>query len=325
MEKSIFSQQTVAALMALILMGCQGSDPLNRESNPVKDYKKITDEAVPLHDQKLRQQSYAGDLYVLDVSENGKAKMIFNFAEGVAKTYNINIRALVDKVVYRAKLVLPSEAEGKGITLSSDGKLSWTPPAKTIPATQGSVTYKAKIILEASTVDAQAKKLLANKDLTTDIEIKVSRQEAEPKIKSIEGINEKAVYESNQKVKFRMTVIDQAMSEVRSPVIHFEEPVGNLTDEQKTKKGYVMSVNSFARGKVTKLGNGTWAVDYTFWPDSFFAECAENNIDLSKIESDVITVVTSATVVSYGQKSPESNIAIQIKNPKKAAAQGAKK
>ena len=325
MEKSIFSKLTIAAIAALVLGACQGSDPLKRESNPVKSYKTVTDEAVGIHEQKQRDQAYATDLYVIDVNENGKSTLVFNFVEGVAKTYKLNIRTLVDKATFTAKLELAKEAEGKGITLNPNGSLSWTPAAKTIPMTDSSVTYKGKIVLVAATTDTKAQKLLANKDLSTPIEIKVSRQEATPTIKSIEGINDKTVYSAA--VPFRVTVNDPAMSDVRDPMVRFVEPVGKLTDEQKNKKYQVISTQSFYATSATKLGGGSWTINYSFEPSIFVLECEKRNIDLSKLP-ETITVVSNVIVVSYGQMSPESSIAIQVKNPKAvktASTQGDKK
>lgn len=328
MKKSTFSKLTSVALAALVMGGCQGSDPLNRESNPVKDYKEIIDEAIPLQDQKQRTQAYAGDLYVIDVNENGKTKMIFNFAEGVQKTYQLNVRMLVEKVTFTAKLELPKEAEGKGITWNPSGSLSWTPPSRTIPTTQSSVSYKGKIVLIPVTTDPKAIKLLANKDLSTEIEIKVSRLEAEPKIKAISGINDKTVHPGA--FNFSLTVSDPAMGEVRNPVIQFVDPVGKLTAEQKDpkKKEYVqvISTQSFITQSVVKSGT-TSTVNYKFSPARFVEECELNNIDLSKMPEE-LTVVSNVVVISYGQTSLESSIAFQIKNPKAVkapATQGAKK
>lgn len=320
MEKSIFSKLTITALAALFIGGCQGSDPLNRESNPVKDYKAVVENGIPLQDQKQRTQAYASDLYVIDVNDNGKSTMIFNFAEGVAKTYNLNVRMLVEKVTFVAKLELPKEAEGKGISWNPSGALSWTPPAKIIPATESSVTYKGKIVLIPSTNDPKALKLLANKDLSTNIEIKVSRQEASPSIKAVEGINDKTVYESS--VQFRLVVSDPAMGQVRAPVVQFVDPVGKLTAEQKDPKRkdhvQVISTQSFVTRSVVRSGT-TSTINYSFSPSRFVEECEMNNIDLSKLP-EVITVVSNAIVVSYGQTSPESSIAFKIKNPKAVKA-----
>lgn len=329
MEKSIFSKLAIAAAAALVIVGCQGSDPLKRESNPIKNYQTIADNAVPLHDQKQRTQAYASDLYVIDVNDNGKTTMVFNFAEGVSKTYNLNVRMLVEKVTFVAKLELQKEAEGKGISWNPNGTLSWNPPAKTIPPTESSVTYKGKVVLVPSTNDPQAKKLLANKDLSTNIEIKVSRQEATPTIKAVEGISEKSVYQNA--VPLRIVVSDPAMGDVRDPMVRFVEPVGKLTAEQKDPKKkehvQVISTKAFFQTTSTKLGSGTWAVNYSFEPSIFELECQKNNVDLTKMP-EVITVVSNVIVVSYGQMSPESSIAFQYKNPKAVkapATQGAKK
>ena len=327
MEKRIFSKQNItAAIAAIALMGCQGSDPLKRESNPHKGFTSF-EEAVPAHDQKPRPQAYVGDLFVVNVDNGQDNTLFFNFSEGVAKSYKVNFRMLVENVTYTTKLELSEEAQKLGISWNSNGTLSWTPPVKTIPATRGSVSFDGKIVLVPSTTDSKAQKLLTNKQLATKIKLVVSRQEAEPKIVRVEGINEKTVHYSAKPTAFRITVSDPAMGEQRDPVVHFADSVGKLTSEQINEKGYVSSVNSFFRGKAVKAGaNGTWTINYTFEPSAFLRDAEMNNVDLSKLP-DVITVVTTVTVVSYGQTSPETSLVIKIKNPKaktETPKQGAK-
>lgn len=327
MEKSIFSKTILAAVAALTLIGCQG-----RESNPMKGYSNL-DEAVPLNNQKPRTQAYLGDLFEVDVN-NGDKKMVFNFTQGVAKSYNLSFRMLVEKVTSTAKLELPAEWQNKGIQLVPSGSgwvLSWTPPL-----VKSSISFDAKIVLTASTSDIKTKKILENKDLSLPITIAVQRQEAEPKITGISGIDSKTTYKADKPVSLRVAVMDPNKNDSKEdPFIFFVEPVGKLMPEQgagtaDTKgKGYVISVNSFFRGRPVKTGANTWSVDYTFEPSAFLREMEKNNIDLSKYP-DEITVVSSVTVVSYGQASPEVSVAIKMENPKKVktevkpSAQGAK-
>lgn len=327
MEKETFNKILTAA-MALALVACQGSDPLKRESNPVKNYSDVTEKAVPYQDQSARTQFYSGEAFEFGVVNDKKQKYVFNFVQGTSKTFTVNFRMLVDKVTYKANLELPEELKDKGIQWIQSGPswtLSWTPARGTIPATKGSLTFNAKIVLVATTNDEKAKKLLANKDLSTPVEITVQRPEIEPTIK-ISGLNEKTIYKADKTVPFTLVVADPAMSQETDPAIKFSGPIGGLTEEQITRKGYVKSSTSFTLVSAVNLGNGTWNLGYEFVPSSFLSEVDRARIDLTKLP-DVITVVSSVSAISYGQSSPDISIVFQIENPRKTkvAAQGDKK
>lgn len=222
--KKVYLKNLIAFAAAFVLTACQGSHPGNRESNPFKGTaQEIKDGAVPLTDRTPKTQSYVGDLFQFDVDNGTNKKFVFNFSQGVNKSYTVNFRMLVDKVAYTAKLELPPELQGK-VSWTQSGSawvLSWTPAANIIPATKGSLTFDAKIVLVATTNDVKSQKIIANKDLSTPVQITVQRHEAEPKIVRVEGINEKAVYKSTQPLAVRLVVSDPAMGQQRDPVINF--------------------------------------------------------------------------------------------------------
>lgn len=239
----------------LLILGCQGNDPFDRESNPFpKDLKNYTPEQPEALDtQAVKVKTY-------DVSANGEvnASKILHFVAGESGEYTINGRSFVDQTQFSLKgHNLPAGAElTADATNPGNWKLTWTPPVTVIPNGQRGVDLDISIeFVLAEGTSLRAQNAHAAFEKMTNFRLTVRHSDQQPVITSAGELDStSSLSETTGRVSFNLTIVDPMSNAEFPPELW---PEFQLDDSDTSLPGNMALQKT---GSPEFRGGGQWVI-----------------------------------------------------------------
>jgi hypothetical protein len=221
------SNLIILAGVAATLAAC--GNPIDRESNPVKNYDQIKKD-IPIQQYEQEKQVYCGNSYLTTIrtlNETGgevDTGTNLSFLVGEPKSYRIYVQ---DN--QQLNLTLGSAPEGMELTKISNIRwdLHWQPKAS-----DGGATDKVRVLATAVGKTCQSTDI-------NDLTVTVNTGSLQPTI-AITGIDANKTYGSSDRISFMVNVTDPSLTTTSTPdAPTFEFP----TQDSKTGTKYITAKN----------------------------------------------------------------------------------
>lgn len=193
--------------IAGVIAGCDGQNPANRESNPLKKYNGLNFDIPPGQvkpEENDGQQSMCGVPFTLSITDStgANAGRSLHFLVNDSKTYDVRIASS-----YSFAVTLAGAPSGVQLEKKSDGdySLTWKPTSA-----QGNLVQDIKFVLTAPSdkcVDGV---------VYEDVTLNVNVSSLQPTI-SVTGFDDTRVYGPTDKIAFQVTVMDPTLGAGEKP------------------------------------------------------------------------------------------------------------
>lgn len=256
-------------VLTALLAGCSGKDPLNRNSDPLKDYNSLEGSVLP-HNERARTQYYVSDIFDIHSEEEQDSRRILNFVEGETAVHPVRARLYMDGV----RFDLQAKNLPAGATLTQDSSeaglwnLTWKPELGFIPPSQREQQWD--IQLELVPQVGEDPRITAN--LPTQIErtvtfsLMVRHTQLEPTIVAIKGLSSEI--SESQAVRFTVEVADPAGHTEAVPAISWSYDPAQYSNETQVYSGQNGIGWDYDNLTPKRLSNGNWEFSLIYYPQA---------------------------------------------------------
>lgn len=300
--------KVVIGLGVALMLGCQGNDPFDRESNPypddIKNYTPEQPEAT--EEQTVKVKTF-------DVSAKGEvaSTKVLHFVAGENGEYTIDARSFVDQTQFNLK---PHNfPEGAQLTpvQGSPGSwiLTWTPNVSVIPAGQMGVDIDVSIeFVIAEGTSPRAANAHAPFEKMTDFRLTVRHSDKQPVITTANQLDETTqLSEDSSNINFNLTVVDPMSNGDHPPELlkrfNFEDSNTSLPGNFALR----------STSQPTFQGSGTWIFPMTLDLDLLGDHYRRNGENGKRINVN-ISVMAESSVTSNESPVWSKTISVQLKN-----------
>ncbi len=301
-------KKSILLLGVTLTLGCQGNDPLNRDSNP---FPKDMENYIP--DQPEATDTQAIKVKTYDVSASGEldSSKVLHFVAGEPGEYIIGGRSFVDQTQFTLRgHNLPSNATLTPMASSpGNWKLTWTPPITVIPNGQRGVDIDISIefVLTEGT-SPRAQYAHAPFEKMTDFRLTIRHSDHQPVITSSGELDEiTALNENSGKVSFHLTVVDPMSNGNTPPEIW---PEFQMNDSDTSSPGN-MALQKV--GIPTFQGSGQWVFPMVLDLNLLGDHYRRNNENGKRINVS-ISMLAKSSVTDNESPIWSKALSVQLKN-----------
>lgn len=317
LKKYLVSSLALAAFTLATSACSKNSSPFNWQKDPTGKYKDLSGYVPPHTNPDLGQDLSLCPLAYSFRIEDQQQRHPLEFEAGAQKSYKLFIKTAPNVGSYSLNVQnFPANATLKRNSLN-EWTITWTPPINLIPTYAGYWMQDASVIINAPAASATC----SSSAMTQSLTFLVGRANAKPSISST--FNENTVFNSTDKVKFDVTVVDPAATDALIPELNITFDASNLTAEQETLR----ADDAVQCGGGQKIKEQTWKYSCTFDASTvakkkdgqdggiiqskfnMFAVSSVNKFqsaDLAQIVRIALPVKESATLMSPAQESAKA-------------------
>ena len=309
---------TLSIFLVAALVGCNGNDPGNRESDPLKKHpdlknyippSEVPAEVVP--QEQPRTQMFKSQLFDIRADQEIQSAAIFHFVAGERKRHTLKVRTFVDGV--KSTLKPSGLPKGAHLTEAPDEPgtwiLEWAPAFDLVGPHMSTWkgNFQLEYVVQPGTPAPQAE-LFKGEEKAISIGLLVARSSQQPKILDVSL--KLGPYSEGQEIPFHVDVIDPVGGTKQAPDLFITWEPENQTAEKKLFPGNNGVVRDPKNLKPVARGDGSWRFFYVYktW---VVAEEARRQGATEQVDAEFL-VIANSSISDHSSTSPTQKVQIKL-------------
>jgi hypothetical protein len=306
-KEQIMSKAKSGALLATLflcagLIGCQGDNTFKRESNPVKDYTSVLNDAQPYVPGQVNKTPPAPDNsqlacyepFKVSVERDQGNKLLF-FTEEIQGRYVINVRSLIDQnLPWDIKAVdLPAGSSFRRVSKSGNTasfEFVWTPA-------KGRTTDVDLKVLTLRYISIAESKCQSG-PITQSLNLVVKKNDGEPAV-SFAGLPDQAI-RLGDTFSFQIKITDPAGTAEAAPDL---KEIAFNAGATSGERAVLNAKAAVSCGETGRFDKSSWLFDCRF--DS--AKLNSKQVEAAAKQQGVVEAMFTAT--AYSKRSHRTSAA----------------